>query len=141
MFLEPGIPDANVLAYAINADASQHAASRALLEAARDPSIRLYVTSQILCEFYSVVTNPRRVAVAFFSHGSAAHHVGPASSSRLACAADSGPAQSPDGWHCYSVIRLLVETYSTCKLWRPCRSMAFSEYTLSIVVTLKCSEN
>jgi hypothetical protein len=34
-----------------------------LLEAARDPSITLYVTSQILCEFYSVITNPRRVAV------------------------------------------------------------------------------
>jgi predicted nucleic acid-binding protein len=35
-----------------------------LLDAARDPSVTLYVTSQILCEFYSVVTNPRRVAVA-----------------------------------------------------------------------------
>jgi predicted nucleic acid-binding protein len=36
----------------------------ALLEAASDPSITLYVTSQILCEFYSIITNPRRVAVA-----------------------------------------------------------------------------
>jgi predicted nucleic acid-binding protein len=35
-----------------------------LLESARDPSITLYVTSQTLCEFYSVITNPRRVAVA-----------------------------------------------------------------------------
>jgi len=34
-----------------------------LLEAASDPSVRLYVTSQILCELYSVITNPRRVAV------------------------------------------------------------------------------
>jgi len=34
----------------------------ALLEAASDPSVRLYVTSQILCELYSVITNPRRVA-------------------------------------------------------------------------------
>jgi predicted nucleic acid-binding protein len=33
-----------------------------LLDAARDPSVTLYVTSQILCEFYSVITNPRRVA-------------------------------------------------------------------------------
>jgi predicted nucleic acid-binding protein len=32
-----------------------------LLEAARDTSATLYVTSQILCEFYSIVTNPRRV--------------------------------------------------------------------------------
>src|SRR5271165_2039755 len=63
MFVEPGVLDANVLAYAINADTPQYTASRALLEAARDPSIRLYVISQILCEFYSLITNPRRVVV------------------------------------------------------------------------------
>jgi predicted nucleic acid-binding protein len=63
MSVEPGILDANVLAYAVNADAPQHAAARALLEAASDPAITLYVTSQILCEFYSLITNPRRVAV------------------------------------------------------------------------------
>jgi len=57
MSVEPGILDANVLAYAVNADAPQHAASRILLEAASDPSVRLYVTSQILCELYSVITN------------------------------------------------------------------------------------
>jgi len=51
MPVEPGVLDANVLIYAINADAPQHAASRALVDAARDPSISLYVTSQILCEF------------------------------------------------------------------------------------------
>jgi hypothetical protein len=33
-----------------------------LLEAARAEAATLYVTSQILCEFYSVMTNPRRVA-------------------------------------------------------------------------------
>ncbi|MGA3098856.1 MAG: PIN domain-containing protein [Bryobacteraceae bacterium] len=64
MLVEPGVLDANILAYAVNADAPRHAVSRGLLEAARDPSIALYVTSQILCEFYSVITNPRRVAVA-----------------------------------------------------------------------------
>jgi predicted nucleic acid-binding protein len=64
MSVEPGILDANVLAYAVNADAPQHGASRALLETAKDPSTTLYVTSQILCELYSVITNPRRVAVA-----------------------------------------------------------------------------
>lgn len=47
--------------YAMDADAPQHAASRALLESARDPSTMLYVASQVLCEFYSVVTNARRV--------------------------------------------------------------------------------
>jgi len=51
MSVEAGLLDANVLVYAINADAPQHAASRALLEAGRDPSTALYVTSQILCEF------------------------------------------------------------------------------------------
>jgi predicted nucleic acid-binding protein len=57
MPVEAGIIDANVLVYALDADAPQHAASRALLEAARDPSTTLYVSSQILCEFYSIVTN------------------------------------------------------------------------------------
>jgi hypothetical protein len=61
MSVEPGLIDANVLVYAMDADAPQHAASRALLEAARDPSATLYVTSQVLCEFYSIVTNARRV--------------------------------------------------------------------------------
>ncbi len=61
MSVEPGIVDANVLVYAMDADAPQHAASRALLDAARDSSTTLYVTSQILCEFYSIVTNARRV--------------------------------------------------------------------------------
>ena len=50
MSVEPGLLDANVLAYAINADAPQHDASRALLEVARDPSVTLYVSSQILCD-------------------------------------------------------------------------------------------
>ena len=61
MSVEPGIVDANVLVYAMDADAPQHAASRALLQAARDPSTTLYVTSQVLCEFYSIVTNARCV--------------------------------------------------------------------------------
>ena len=63
MSVEPGVVDANILVYAINPDAPRHASSHALLEEARDPSARLYVTPQILCEFYSIITNPRRVAV------------------------------------------------------------------------------
>jgi predicted nucleic acid-binding protein len=62
MPLDPGIGDTNVLVYALDADTPQHAAARALLEAARDGSATLHVTSQILCEFYSIVTNARRVA-------------------------------------------------------------------------------
>jgi predicted nucleic acid-binding protein len=62
MSVEPGIVDTNILIYALDADAPQHAAARGLLEAARaDTAATLFVTSQILCEFYSVVTNPRRV--------------------------------------------------------------------------------
>jgi predicted nucleic acid-binding protein len=65
MSLEPGIIDANIRVYAMAVDAPQYAASRALLDAARDdPATTLYVTSQKLCEFYSVVTNPRRVTQA-----------------------------------------------------------------------------
>jgi predicted nucleic acid-binding protein len=59
--VEPGLVDANVLVYALDADAPQHAVSRALLDAARNSSAMLYVTSQIVCEFYSIVTNARRV--------------------------------------------------------------------------------
>lgn len=62
MSVEPGVVDANVLVYAVNVDAPQHLASRALLEIASAPSNTLYVTSRILCEFYSVITNSRRVS-------------------------------------------------------------------------------
>jgi predicted nucleic acid-binding protein len=65
MSLEPGVLDANVLIYALTSEAPQHTASRALLDAARnDRGVTFYVTSQILCEFYSVVTNPRRMTAA-----------------------------------------------------------------------------
>jgi predicted nucleic acid-binding protein len=62
MSVEPGIVDANILVYAFDVGASQHLASRSLLDAGRAGATTLYVTSQILCEFYSIVTNPRRVA-------------------------------------------------------------------------------
>ncbi len=65
MSLEPGILDANVLIYAVVSEAPQHTASRPLLDAVRnDSDVTFYVTSQILCEFYSVLTNPRRMTVA-----------------------------------------------------------------------------
>ncbi len=67
MPVEPGVVDANILVYAVNSVAPQHAASRALLEAAFDPAVSLYVTSQILCEFYSLITNPKRTARAWSS--------------------------------------------------------------------------
>jgi toxin-antitoxin system PIN domain toxin len=61
MSVEPGIIDANVLVYAFDTNAPQHLASRTLLDAGRAGTTTLYVTSQVLCEFYSIVTNPRRV--------------------------------------------------------------------------------
>ena len=64
MSVEPGIVDTNVLVYALDADAPQHEAARALLEAGREAFTTLFVTSQILCEFYSIVTNPRRFEAA-----------------------------------------------------------------------------
>lgn len=60
MSVEPGAIDANVPAYALNRAAPRHATSQALVDATLDPSNTLYVTSQILCEFYSVITNPKR---------------------------------------------------------------------------------
>jgi uncharacterized protein len=62
MSVEPGIVDTNVLVYALDADAPQHTASRVLLETARNRTTILYVTPQIISEFYSVVTNSRRVS-------------------------------------------------------------------------------
>jgi len=65
MSIEPGFVDANILVYAADTGAPQHAASNGLLQAARNPSTVLYLTSQILCEFYSIVTNPRRIAAPY----------------------------------------------------------------------------
>jgi predicted nucleic acid-binding protein len=53
--------DANVLVYAFDTNAPQHLASRSFLDAGRTGTTTLYVTSQVLCEFCSIVTNPRRV--------------------------------------------------------------------------------
>lgn len=67
MPVEPGVIDTNVLVYAVDADAPQHAASDGLLQAARSPATVLYLTSQTLCEFYSLITNRRRIAVPYTS--------------------------------------------------------------------------
>ena len=61
MSVEPGIVDANVLVYGFDTNAPQHLASRTLLDAGRTGATTLYVSSPVLCEFYSIVTNPRRV--------------------------------------------------------------------------------
>jgi uncharacterized protein len=61
MSVEPGIVDTNVLVYALDADAPQHAARGPCSKPRADTPATLFVTPQILCEFYSIVTNPRRV--------------------------------------------------------------------------------
>jgi len=62
---DPGLLDANVLVYAADTGAPQHAISDALIKTARDAATVLYLTSQVLCEFYSVVTNRRRSAAPY----------------------------------------------------------------------------
>jgi hypothetical protein len=57
--------DANVLVYAHFRQSEHHAASRDLLTRAQDGGIALCVTSQVLAEFYSVATDPRRVSDPF----------------------------------------------------------------------------
>jgi predicted nucleic acid-binding protein len=44
----------HVLVYALNTDAPQYSTALAMLDGARDPSVRLYVTAPILCESYSI---------------------------------------------------------------------------------------
>jgi len=56
--------DTNILVYALFPAASQHAASRLLVEKANDPNAGLCVLPQILAEFFAVVTNPKRVSPA-----------------------------------------------------------------------------
>lgn len=54
--------DANVLVYALYRDTAQHAASRALLERGQRGELRLCLTSQVLAEFFSIVTNAKRAS-------------------------------------------------------------------------------
>jgi predicted nucleic acid-binding protein len=61
MSIDRHLVDTNVLVYALFPAAPQHANSRALVEAAQDPNAGLCVLPQILAEFFSVVTNPKRV--------------------------------------------------------------------------------
>ncbi len=59
---ERSLIDANVLVYALYANAEQHTACRNLLGTATHSDAGLCVTSQVLAEFFSIVTNPKRVS-------------------------------------------------------------------------------
>ena len=54
--------DANILVYAVYRDTPQHAASRAWLERAARGEETICLTSQVLAEFFAIVTNPKRVS-------------------------------------------------------------------------------
>jgi hypothetical protein len=53
--------DTNVLVYALYGDSPFHPAASSLINQAQQPDAGFCITQQILAEFYSVVTNPRRV--------------------------------------------------------------------------------
>jgi uncharacterized protein len=54
--------DANILVYALYRDTPQHAVSRAWLERAARGEVKICLTSQVLAEFFAIVTNPKRVS-------------------------------------------------------------------------------
>jgi predicted nucleic acid-binding protein len=53
--------DTNVVVYALYANTEHHRAARHLVDQGRNQDAALCITPQVLTEFYSVVTNPRRV--------------------------------------------------------------------------------
>ena len=59
---EDSLLDTNVLVYALYPESEHYASSRRLLDLANDPESGLSVTSQIICERYSIITNPKRVS-------------------------------------------------------------------------------
>ncbi len=59
--------DANLLVYALYKDAPQYSDARYILEQTQDESAALCVSSQVLAEFYSIITNPKRVTAPFTS--------------------------------------------------------------------------
>ena len=60
--------DANILVYALFVDSEYYDRCRTLLAKGSDPKCGFCVTSQVLAEFFSVVTNPKRVSAAKAPH-------------------------------------------------------------------------
>ena len=61
---ELALVDSNVLVYALFGECEQYEPSRALLDQSQAGQVELCVAPQNLAEFYAIVTDPRRVAVA-----------------------------------------------------------------------------
>jgi hypothetical protein len=66
MSVEPGLVDTNVLVYALDADAAQHASSRALLEAGRAGSVTRGCSKQ--SDKGASATRETAEAVGFYDH-------------------------------------------------------------------------
>jgi|WetSurMetagenome_2_1015567.scaffolds.fasta_scaffold527716_1 uncharacterized protein len=60
---EPALLDTNVLVYAMNKDAPNHDACRALLDRALAQEIQVCVAPQVLFEYFAVVTSPRQMTI------------------------------------------------------------------------------
>ncbi len=61
---ELALIDTNVLVYSLYGDYEHHSASRHLVDHAKQRDAGFCVTAQVIAEFYSVVTSPRRVTLA-----------------------------------------------------------------------------
>ena len=61
MFNEPTFNDTNIFVYASLPEVPQHKASAGLLAHASDEETTFCIAPQVLSEYFSVVTNPRRV--------------------------------------------------------------------------------
>src|SRR5437763_14806197 len=64
MSIDRRLVDTNVFVYSLYPASAQHVASRALVESATDPAAGLVVFPPILAEFFSIVTNSKRVSPA-----------------------------------------------------------------------------
>ncbi len=54
--------DANILIYAANEDSPYHANARDIIERVNSGELKACVSSQVLAEFYAVVTNPKKMS-------------------------------------------------------------------------------
>jgi len=138
MSIEPGIVDANVLVYAFDANAPQHSASRTLLDAGRAGTTTLYVTSQALCEFYSIVTNSRRVLKPR-TVADAIAAIADLLSFFTCCLFP--PARLRDGLPCFAAVPSLVALFSIYSLPPRCWRMGFNAFTRITPATLSASRN
>jgi hypothetical protein len=100
-----------------------------LPDAASDPSVTLYVTSQILCEFYFDRHQPAPGEGGFFFSGSTEHNFVDAGPSRSVRVADPGPRGCGMDATAASATRSPGETYSIYKSSQRCRPTEFSEFT------------